>query len=92
MARFNVNAKVRLRGTLVTGSVTDLFDDGENSKYMVMFEGRLQEVTEEQLQPTILDTLKDYFFWLFSKGDLHYKIITVALAYFLGLAFLAMFH
>lgn len=51
MAKFRVNQKVRIAGTLIPVTILDVFDDGENSKYAIVDEnGDFGEATESELR------------------------------------------
>lgn len=56
MAKFRVNQKVRIAGTLFCVIIKDVFDDGENSKYAIEMEnGAYGEATESELRLPMLE-------------------------------------
>lgn len=61
MAKFRVDQKVRIAGTLFCVTIKDVFDDGENSKYAIEMEnGAYGEATESELRLPILEAITSY--------------------------------
>lgn len=61
MAKFRVNQKVRIAGTLFCVIIKDVFDDGENSKYAIEMEnGAYGEATESELRLPMLESITSY--------------------------------
>ena len=61
MAKFKVDQKVRIAGTLFCVIIKDVFDDGENSKYAIEMEnGDYGEATESELRLPMLEAITSY--------------------------------
>lgn len=61
MAKFRVNQKVRIAGTLFCVIIKDVFDDGENSKYAIEMEnGAYGEATESELRLPLFEAITSY--------------------------------
>lgn len=69
MAKYTYGQKVRIQGTAVNARVRELFDDGENSRYLVALpNGEARELPESELLPTIKDEIEKAIRW-YCVGD-----------------------
>ena len=69
MAKYTYGQKVRIQGTAVNAQVRELFDDGENSRYLIALpNGEARELPESELRPTIKDEAVKAIQW-YCAGD-----------------------